>query len=69
MKAKRRKDGFDCLAFKDHAQLEIYEATRNLPRSGFRQYLHRMVEGGPFSEFWKELAALQTTSVRPGETR
>ena len=69
MTAKSREDDFDCLAFKDHAQSEIYEATKDMPRSGFREYLDRRVEAGPFSEFWRDLTSRPAPSSRLAETR
>ena len=55
MTTKRNDKGFDCLAFKDRVQLEIYEEIRNLSRSELKEYFRTRVEAGPFAEFWKGL--------------
>ncbi|MFH1741503.1 MAG: hypothetical protein ABIH23_21060 [bacterium] len=56
---KPNNKDFDCVAFKDRAQLEIYEETKDLSRSDLKEYFRKRVEAGPFAEFWKELSARQ----------
>jgi len=60
MSAKRPNKRFDCLAFKDRVQTEIYEETKYLSRAELRAYFRRRVETGPFAGLWK--------SIRKGRT-
>ncbi len=57
MMQTRKTKTFDCLAFKDRVQQEIYEATKGMSREEVRQYLHDRVTTGPFAEFYARLKA------------
>lgn len=57
MNTKPNDQDFNCLAFKDRVQSEIYEETKDLSRPQLKKYLRRRVETGPFGEFWKGLYA------------
>jgi len=53
--AARNSKTFDCVEFKREAQQRIHEATRDMTAEQRREYLRRIVEVGPLSDFWREL--------------
>ena len=50
MQRKTTEKEFDCIAFKDKVQLEIYEETKCMTASELVAYFRRKVETGPFAE-------------------
>lgn len=51
----KKEKTFDCLAYKDRAQGEIYEETKNLSNEELVKYFHDAVEKSPLAEFWKKI--------------
>jgi hypothetical protein len=47
--------GFDCLAFKERVQAEIYEEIKDLSPEQEVEYFRKSVETGPFAEWWKKV--------------
>jgi len=52
MKAKK---GFDCLAYKDRVQQEIYEQIKDLTVQEQIDYFNRGAQTGPLGEWWKKI--------------
>lgn len=44
---------FDCLAFKESAQLAIYEDIKNKKLKEQVEYFHTALESGKFSKWWR----------------
>jgi hypothetical protein len=55
MSQKRTNKSFDCLAFKERAQAEIYEEIQAMTASEERDYFRRKAESGPLGTWWKSL--------------
>lgn len=49
---KNANKTFDCIAFKQAAQLQIYEEIKGLSREEEIAYFHNQAETGPFREWW-----------------
>ena len=64
MTQKQTEEGFDCIAFKDRVQGEIYEATKDMSWDEFRHYIRKRVEEGPFKEFWSRIKACEPSEGR-----
>jgi hypothetical protein len=47
---------FDCIAFKDRVQSEIYQDIKDMSISEQVQYYRDAVANGPFAEHWKKLS-------------
>jgi hypothetical protein len=47
--------GFDCLAFKDKVQSEIYEETKDMTWDELKAYFRKGVESGPFADLWNRI--------------
>ena len=56
MSQPRTKKAFDCIAFKEKAQAEIYEEIRNLSRAEQIEYFKRTAASGPLGEWWRKVA-------------
>ena len=52
MTVKSRELSFDCLAFKDRVQEEIYEETKDLSRAETISYFRERAQTGPLAQFW-----------------
>jgi hypothetical protein len=50
-----KEKNFDCLAYKDMVQSEIYEETKDMSGEELIDYFRKSVETGPFAEFWKKI--------------
>lgn len=46
---------FDCLAYKDRVQAEIYEEIKGMTREEEIEYFRRATETGPLADWWKKL--------------
>ena len=57
------KKAFDCLAFKDQVQAEIYEAIKDLPPDEVLAYFQRRVAESRLADFWNRIP------TRFGESR
>ena len=57
MTPTKTKKRFDCLAFKDKAQAEIYEEIKNLSPEEEVRYWRRATETGPLAKWWKAVRA------------
>ena len=55
MKRRRPAKGFDCIAFKRHAQAEIYEDIKGLSPEEEIAYFRRRAATGPLGKLWKAL--------------
>ena len=53
--SRPRKKGFDCIAFKERVQAEIYEEIKNLTPAEQAEYFRKSVERGPFAAWWKQV--------------
>jgi len=53
MSQPKMKKAFDCLAFKEKAQAEIYEEIRDLSRAEQIEYFKRTATSGPLATFRK----------------
>jgi hypothetical protein len=69
MKAKKTAKGFDCLAFKDRVQAEIYAETKGMTFAQLRQYFRERVESGPFADLWKRIPSRSERSARHSSRR
>jgi hypothetical protein len=63
MKTTPTKKTFDCLAYKDRVQAEIYEEIKHLTIPEQVEYFRREAESGPFGEWLKTLKARPATSA------
>ena len=52
MKQKAPKD-FDCIAFMQQVQLEMYEETLGMSTEEYLEHLRRRVEESPLADWWK----------------
>ncbi len=57
MTTTKKSKAFDCLAFKDQVQSEIYEETKDMSHEEEIAYFREAVQKGPFAELWRKLAA------------
>ena len=58
MKTQKDKQGpesFDCLAYKQRVQAEIYEEIKDLSPTEEVAYFRKSAETGPFAEWWKRV--------------
>ena len=62
--APRLKKSFDCLAFKDKVQAQIYEEIKDLSPEEELRYWRRQAETGPLAKWWKKVRA--ATARRKG---
>ncbi len=62
MKQKRIKKEFDCLAYKQKAQLKIYEDIKTLTIEEEIDYFQKGVVSGPLADWW---ASLQKSGQPP----
>jgi hypothetical protein len=60
MSRTKTKKTFDCIAFKEKAQAEIYEETRNLSRAEQIEYFKRTAAAGPLGKLRKKLPRIGT---------
>ena len=47
--------GFDCIAFKERVQAEIYQEIKDLAPAQQADYFRKAAETGPFAEWWKKV--------------
>ena len=66
MTAPNSDQGFDCLAFKDKVQSEIYEETKAMSRDQKMAYFRGHAENGPFAKVWKNVL-LRRSKARPAK--
>jgi len=52
---KTPETGFDCIAFKERVQAEIYEEIKDLTPSQQIEYFRKAAETGPFADWWKKV--------------
>ena len=64
MKNNKVERTFDCIAYKDRVQADMYEETKDMSWDEFREYLRRRIEQGPFAEFWRDLIERQARDDR-----
>ncbi len=64
MNQEQTEEAFDCIAFKDRVQAEIYEATKDMSWDEFRHYIRKRVEEGPFKEFWGRIKECEPSEGR-----
>jgi hypothetical protein len=64
MKTIKRKNDFDCLAFKERAQKRILKETKGMTWEEEVQYLHERALNGPFAEAAGRRASVQPVGVR-----
>ncbi len=64
MKPTTAKKTFDCLAYKDRVQAEIYEEIKHLTIPEQVEYFRRTAESGPFGEWLKRLKAHSAASAK-----
>jgi hypothetical protein len=57
MSPTKTKKRFDCLAFKDKVQAEIYEEIKDLSVEEQIRYFNRAAETGPLAKWWKAVRA------------
>ena len=60
MSQPKTKKAFDCIAFKEKAQAEIYEEIRDLSRAEQIEYFKRTAASGPLGALRKRLPRIQT---------
>ena len=46
---------FDCLAYKERIQLEVYEDIKGMSFEEERAYFRRRAEQGPLGQWWKRV--------------
>lgn len=54
MNGRGEKD-FDCIAFKERVQAEIYEEIKDLSPAEEIEYFRKAAETGPFADWWKQV--------------
>lgn len=64
MQKNNKGKDFDCLAFKDQAQAEIYAETKGLSREDLKHYFRRRVAQGPLGDLWKKMPARRPKTRR-----
>lgn len=47
---------FDCLAFKQKAQAQIYEDTKTMSPQELIEYFHQVSHSGAVGDWWKSVA-------------
>ncbi|MDZ4859242.1 MAG: hypothetical protein SGI88_09660 [Candidatus Hydrogenedentes bacterium] len=52
----KTKENFDCLAFKDRAQMRAARDIKGMTPAQIIAYYDRRVAQGPFSDLWKSLS-------------
>jgi hypothetical protein len=57
MQKNNKKNDFDCLAFKDQVQVEIFEETKHFSREELKQFFRRRAAQGPLGDLWKKIPA------------
>jgi hypothetical protein len=55
MARKGINKSFDCLAFKDRVQAEIYEEIKDLSPAEEVEYFRKAAQEGPLGEWWKRV--------------
>ena len=55
MSPPKTEKTFDCLAYKDRVQAEIYEEIRDLTPQEQIEYFNRRAETGPLALWWKRI--------------
>jgi hypothetical protein len=48
---------FDCVEFKRHAQVKIYEQIRGMTHEQERAYFEKQAEQGPLGRWWNRVKA------------
>ncbi len=56
------EEQFDCIAFKDRVQSEIYEEIKDLTHDEEIAYFRRRVEKGPFAKLWRSVRSAAPAS-------
>jgi hypothetical protein len=54
---------FDCLAYKDRVQSEIYQEIKDLSFEEEQRYFERRAEQGPLGQWWKRIKAAGQTQA------
>ena len=57
MNPTKVKKRFDCLAYKDKVQAQIYEEIKDMTPEQEIEYFNRHAETGPFAKWWKAVRA------------
>ena len=55
MAESRRKKTFDCLAYKDRVQEEIYEKIKDMTVQEQIDYYNHAAETGPLGNWWRSI--------------
>jgi hypothetical protein len=55
MNHRKTEKAFDCLAYKDRVQQEIYEEIRDLTAEEQIAYYNRSAEKGPLATWWRAI--------------
>jgi transcriptional regulator of acetoin/glycerol metabolism len=59
----KTEKAFDCVEFKRHAQLKIYEDIQGMTHEQERAYFERQAECGPIADWWKRIKAAERTGI------
>jgi hypothetical protein len=55
----KTEKAFDCVEFKRHAQVKIYEQIRGMTHEQERAYFEEQAERGPLGTWWKRVKAVR----------
>jgi len=62
----RAKKSFDCLAYKQRVQAEVYQEIKDMSFEEEQGYFQRRAEEGPLGQWWKRIkAASQSRAEDP----
>lgn len=64
MRDTKRKKSFDCLAYKERVQAEIYEETKGMSYAQLREYFEKRVASGPFADLWTRIPSRFSPAAR-----
>ena len=54
---------FDCLAYKDRVQAEIYQEIKDMTHEQEIAYFRRATETGPLADWWKRARGAQASAA------
>ena len=60
----RIEKSFDCLAYKERVQAEVFEHIKSMSFDEERSYFRRRAEQGPLGRWWKRVRASGQAEAR-----
>jgi hypothetical protein len=65
MSQRKAEKAFDCLAYKEQVQREIYEEIQGLTHEEQIAYFNRSAEKGPMAKWWRTIRRASPPAPAP----